>query len=53
VGLDLPGPVDPRRLLGLALTPGAFDGVAGMVHRALPDDAATDVSAPFAQPGRQ
>jgi predicted N-acetyltransferase YhbS len=53
VGLDLPGPVDPRRLLGLALVPGAFDGVAGMVHRALPEDAPVAVSAPLAQPGRQ
>jgi predicted N-acetyltransferase YhbS len=27
--LTLPGPVDPERLLWMALTPGAFEGVAG------------------------
>jgi len=29
--LTLPGPVDPERLLWMALTPGAFDGIAGAV----------------------
>ena len=30
--LELPGPVDPRRLLWRALTPGALDGVQGPVR---------------------
>lgn len=29
--LELPGPVDPERLLWLELTPGAFEGVSGAV----------------------
>jgi len=29
--LELPGPVDPERLLWLELVPGAFDGVSGAV----------------------
>lgn len=37
--LQLPGPVDPERFLALELTPGALDGVAGMVGRARPNDA--------------
>lgn len=32
-GLDLPGPVDPDRLLARALTPGAMDGIKGMISR--------------------
>jgi predicted N-acetyltransferase YhbS len=31
-GLSLPGPVDAARLLGLELTPGAFDGVRGRIQ---------------------
>src|SRR5580704_11020919 len=29
--LELPGPVDPDRLLWLELVPGAFDGISGAV----------------------
>ena len=32
-GLTLPGPVDLHRFLGLELTPGALDGIAGAVVR--------------------
>ncbi len=32
-GLDYPPPTNPDRLLARALTPGAFDGVGGMVRR--------------------
>lgn len=53
-GLELPGPVDPARLLGLELVPGALAGVAGMVQRALPLDEPVElVSARLAQPGEQ
>lgn len=38
-GLALPGPVDPKRFLGLALEPGALTGVYGMLDRAKPDEA--------------
>lgn len=31
VGLDMPGPVDRARFLGLELVPGALDGATGMV----------------------
>jgi predicted N-acetyltransferase YhbS len=30
--VKMPGPVDPGRLLLLELTPGSFDGVAGMIR---------------------
>ena len=33
-GLSLPGPVDPRRFQMAELTPGALDGVSGMIGRA-------------------
>lgn len=36
LGLQLPGPVEERRFLGLELVPGALDGVSGMIHPALP-----------------
>jgi len=36
LGLQLPGPVEERRFLGLELVSGALDGVAGMIHPALP-----------------
>ena len=29
--ITLPGPVDPARLLGISLTPGALEGMAGLV----------------------
>ncbi len=32
LGLTLPGPVDPERVLGLDLVPGALEGVRGMVE---------------------
>ena len=32
-GLTMPGPVDPTRLLAIALIPGAMDGVAGKVGK--------------------
>ncbi|MDX1580604.1 MAG: N-acetyltransferase [Alphaproteobacteria bacterium] len=32
-GLSLPGPVDPARLLGLELEPGALEGVSGMLEK--------------------
>jgi len=32
-GLQFPPPTNPERLLSLALQPGAFDGVSGMVRR--------------------
>jgi len=35
-GLILPGPVDPARFQVLELTPGALDGVRGMIGRAAP-----------------
>ncbi|MDB5396518.1 MAG: acetyltransferase, family [Rhodospirillales bacterium] len=38
-GLELPGPVDLRRFLGLELRSHALAGVSGMVHRANPDEA--------------
>lgn len=31
--LDYPPPTNPARILALALEPGAFDGVEGMVHK--------------------
>ena len=37
--LELPGPVDPARFLGLELIPGALADVAGMVSAALPGEA--------------
>ncbi|PJA59011.1 MAG: GNAT family N-acetyltransferase, partial [Rhodobacterales bacterium CG_4_9_14_3_um_filter_71_31] len=40
--LAFPPPTNPDRLLARALTPGAFDGVSGMVRRwtdAAPGDA--------------
>lgn len=33
-GIDMPPPTNPDRILGLALTPGAWDGVAGAVEKA-------------------
>lgn len=34
-GVEMPAPTNPERLLGLALAPGAWDGVRGPVERAL------------------
>ncbi|WP_407492328.1 GNAT family N-acetyltransferase [Pseudooceanicola sp. MF1-13] len=40
--VEMPPPTNPERVLGLELTPGAWDGIAGVVERDLPqaDDAA-------------
>ncbi len=49
LALELPGPVDPARFLGLELEPGALAGLAGMVQRAVPGEArpgASDEGAP-------
>lgn len=32
--VEMPPPTNPDRVLGVALTPNAWDGVAGIVHRA-------------------
>ena len=37
--LELPGPVDLNRFLGLELTPRAFAGVSGLLRKARPDEA--------------
>ena len=34
-GLEMPPPTNPERVLGLSLAPGAWDGVAGRVERAI------------------
>ena len=33
-GVEMPPPTNPDRVLGLALVPGAWDGIAGKVTRA-------------------
>ncbi|WP_135501476.1 GNAT family N-acetyltransferase [Roseovarius aestuariivivens] len=33
-GVEMPPPTNPDRVLGLALTPGAWDGIRGLVERA-------------------
>jgi predicted N-acetyltransferase YhbS len=33
-GVEMPPPTNPARVLGLALVPGAWDGIAGAVTRA-------------------
>lgn len=38
-GISLPGLDDPRRLLALVLTPGAFDSVSGAIARFSPEAA--------------
>ncbi|RAP40308.1 GNAT family N-acetyltransferase [Rhodovulum viride] len=35
--VEMPPPTNPDRVLGIALSPGAWDGVAGLVTRATPD----------------
>ncbi len=37
--LELPGPVDAARFLGLELEPGALAGISGMLDRPEPDEA--------------
>lgn len=34
IGVDMPPPTNPARVLGLALTDGAWDGISGKVERA-------------------
>lgn len=34
-GVEMPPPTNPERVLGLALRPGAWDGITGRVERAL------------------
>ncbi|HYD64150.1 N-acetyltransferase [Azospirillum sp.] len=46
LGLQLPGPVDLDRFLGLELVPGAMDGVTGMVGRGPVSDRAAEVPLP-------
>lgn len=46
LALQLPGPVDLDRFLGLELVPGAMDGVAGMVGRGPVSDRAPEVPLP-------
>ncbi len=38
-GVAMPPPTNPARVLGLALRPGAWDGVVGQVTRPVPDPA--------------
>ncbi|AWK85938.1 GNAT family N-acetyltransferase [Azospirillum thermophilum] len=40
LGMQMPGPVDYSRLLGLELVPGALAGVAGMIGKAEPASSA-------------
>jgi len=46
LGLQLPGPVDLDRFLGLELVPGGMDGVTGMVGRGPISDRAAEVPLP-------
>ena len=39
LGMEMPGPVDMNRLLGLELVEGALSGAAGMIGKPLPADA--------------
>ncbi|WP_084536587.1 GNAT family N-acetyltransferase [Azospirillum halopraeferens] len=55
LGLELPGPVDPARFLGLELVPGALAGAAGPVgrwHGVSPAIAAPEVALATAIPNR-
>jgi predicted N-acetyltransferase YhbS len=45
--LRMPGPVDPERLLGLALKPGALDALSGDVKRARIDTAVSAQATPL------
>jgi predicted N-acetyltransferase YhbS len=51
MGLDLPGPVDPARFLGLELVHGALAGIRGMVHKASPGEALPFAAATMRQRG--
>ncbi len=37
-GVEMPPPTNPARVLGLALVPGAWDGVGGAVTKAVPQE---------------
>lgn len=45
-GVEMPPPTNPERVLGLALRPGAWEGVRGQVTRAAPDTASDAAEAP-------
>jgi predicted N-acetyltransferase YhbS len=45
--LRFPGPVDPSRLLGLALVDGALDTLAGTIARARIDESVCADGAPL------
>lgn len=45
--LKMPGPVDPRRLLGLALKPGALERLSGDIRRARIDHPVSAGAAPL------
>jgi predicted N-acetyltransferase YhbS len=51
--ITMPGPVDLRRLLGLALVEGALDTVNGTMRRAKLDEPAASASAALAVPAEQ
>jgi predicted N-acetyltransferase YhbS len=44
--LELPGPVDPARFLGLELVEGAMNGLTGMIDRPTPEELETPASIP-------
>jgi len=51
--ITMPGPVDLRRLLGLALVEGALDAMSGSMHRAKLDEPVAPASAALAVPAEQ
>jgi predicted N-acetyltransferase YhbS len=51
--IAMPGPVDLRRLLGLALVEGALDQMSGEMKRARLDEPVAPASAPLAVPAKQ
>ncbi|WP_404379098.1 GNAT family N-acetyltransferase [Caenispirillum salinarum] len=44
--LDLPGPVDPARFLGLELVDGAMNGLTGMIDRPTPQELEAPATVP-------
>ncbi|EKV29582.1 GCN5-related N-acetyltransferase [Caenispirillum salinarum AK4] len=44
--LDLPGPVDPARFLGLELVEGAMNGLTGMIDRPTPQELEAPATVP-------
>ncbi len=49
--ITMPGPVDVRRLLGLALVDGALDGLGGAINRVQLDEPVAASSAPLSAKG--